>query len=79
MGMAEIMLEMLSGHAKYSAYSIIRELFAVALSQTLSTAVAESGHSTINSVKDYKTNALGDPALDGDLNLLFNGPPEIPV
>jgi hypothetical protein len=79
MQMAEMMLEMLSGHPSYSAYSTMRELFAVALTQTVATAIVESGYSTINAVKDYKTNGLNDETLDDILNLLFNGPPEMPV
>jgi hypothetical protein len=75
----EMMEEVLSGQPKYDAYTHVKELFAIALSVCVSTCIVESGYSVINSIKNYKTNALGDSALDDLLNILFNGPPEMPV
>jgi hypothetical protein len=73
------MVGVLSGNAKYEAYVYVREIFAIALSITISTCIVESGYSVINAIKDKKKNALGDDSLEDLLNILFNGPPEMPV
>jgi hypothetical protein len=79
MDVIAMMTEVLSGHPKYSAYVVLKELFAIAHSLTFCTSIAESGYSVINALKNYNSNAMGDPTLDYMLNILFNGPPELPV
>jgi hypothetical protein len=74
-----MMLEVLSKKQKYDAYVIMSELFAIALSITVSTSIVESGYSVINAIKNYKSDGLGDVALDDELNILFNGPLEMDI
>jgi hypothetical protein len=74
-----MMIEVLSGNPRYSAYVMLKELFAITLTLTVATSIVESGYSVINGLKNYKTNVLGDEALDVMLNIVFNGPPEISV
>jgi hypothetical protein len=73
-----MMLEVLDNQ-KYAAYVYLKELFAIALTQIISTSVAESGFSVAGAVKNEHTNALADPTLDDILALRFNGPPEMSV
>jgi hypothetical protein len=74
-----MMDDVLGGGDKYAAYATMREIFAIALSQTLSTALAETGFSGINASKRPQTNGLIDPTLHDINNIKFNGPLEMPV
>jgi hypothetical protein len=57
----------------------LRETFAIALSITVCTCIAESGYFVINAIKVKKKNGLRDDSLENYLNILFNGPPQMPV
>jgi hypothetical protein len=79
MDVVQMMHEVLKGGDAYETYPHIRELFAVALILVFSTSIGETGYSVLNAVKNPTTNALADPTVDDILNIIFNGPLEMPV
>jgi hypothetical protein len=75
-GVMEVLLK--EGEA-LAMFPILRDLSAVALTLTFSTAVLESAFSVLKVVKNYRSNALGDDTVDDILNILLNGPVEMSV
>jgi hypothetical protein len=64
---------------EFNGYRWLKELCAIALTIPFSTAIVETAFSIMKAVKNYRTNALLDDTLDDIMQVVMNGPPEMPV
>jgi hypothetical protein len=74
-----VMEILLKEKGKYELFPIMRQLSAIALSLSFSTAIVESTFSIMKLIKNYRTNAMSMLLLDDLLNICCNGPDEMPV
>jgi hypothetical protein len=74
-----VMQMLLAQKGRFSLLPILRELSAIALTLSFSTAIVESTFSLMKIIKNYRINAMSQELLDDILNICLNGPREMPL